>query len=105
MRKRLKKLIVACPLEHSPFQLYRATMFVRFRRAKTRLQASLIQNHWNDGRVRHEHITMLGVVDHPQTIAGRIAFWQRLHERLASLGNRVDAATQAKLLEHSDGDA
>jgi hypothetical protein len=74
-------------------------MFVRFRQAKTRLQASLIQNHWNDGRVRHEHITMLGVVDHPQTIPGRIAFWQRLHERLASLGNRVDAATQAKLLE------
>ena len=74
-------------------------MFVRFRRAKTRMQASLIQNHWNDGRVRHEHITMLGVVDHPQTIPGRIAFWRRVHERLASLGNRVDAATQAKLLE------
>ena len=78
---------------------YRATtMFVRFRQTKTRLQASLIQTRRVDGRVRHEHVAMLGTVDAPPSVAGRIVFWQGLHERLARLGNRVDAATQAKLL-------
>jgi hypothetical protein len=28
----------------------------------------------------------------------RLAFWQRLHQRLAQLANRVDAATQARVL-------
>ena len=41
---------------------------------------------------------MLGTVDMPSSVAERIAFWQCLHERLARLGNRVDAAAQAKLL-------
>jgi hypothetical protein len=40
---------------------------------------------------------MLGTVDWPQSVAGRIAFWQHLHERMAKLGNRLDAATQARL--------
>jgi hypothetical protein len=40
---------------------------------------------------------MLGTVDAPSSIAERIVFWQRLHERLASLSNGIDAATQAKL--------
>jgi hypothetical protein len=41
---------------------------------------------------------MLGTVDAPPSVAGRLAFWQSLHERMARLGNRLDAATQAKLL-------
>lgn len=72
-------------------------MFVRFRQTKTRLQASLIQSHRIDGKVRHEHVAMLGTVDAPPSVAERLVFWQRLHERMAKLGNRIDAATQAKL--------
>jgi hypothetical protein len=72
-------------------------MFVRFRQTKTRLQASLIRSHRVDGKVRHEHVAMLGTVDAPPSVAERLVFWQRLHERMARLGNRIDAATQAKL--------
>ena len=72
-------------------------MFVRFRQTKTRLQASLIAGRRVDGKVRHEHVAMLGTVDAPPSIAGRLAFWQSLHERMALLGNRIDSATQAKL--------
>jgi hypothetical protein len=72
-------------------------MFVRFRQTQTRLQVSLIRTHRVDGKVRHEHVAMLGTVDAPPSVAERLAFWQRLHERMAKLDNRVDAATQAKL--------
>jgi hypothetical protein len=48
--------------------------------------------------VRHEHIASLGSVEVPQSVADRIAFWQRLHERLGKLANRVDAETQGKVL-------
>jgi hypothetical protein len=73
-------------------------MFVRFRQTKTRLQASLIQSYRVGGKVRHEHVAMLGTVDATPSVAGRIVFWRSLHERLAKLGNRVDAAMQVKLL-------
>jgi hypothetical protein len=42
---------------------------------------------------------MLGIVDAPPTVAGRIAFWQHLNERMSKLGNRIDAATRLKLLD------
>ena len=74
------------------------TMFVRFRQTKTRLQASLIETRRIDGKVRHEHIASLGSVDEPPSVDGRIAFWQRLHERLGKLSNRLDAAAQAKVM-------
>ena len=73
-------------------------MFVRFRQTKTRLQASLVQTRWADGKVRHEHIALLGTVAASLPVAERLVFWQHLHERMAKLGNRIDAATQAKLL-------
>ena len=72
-------------------------MFIRFRQTQTRLQVSLIRTHRVDGTVRHEHVAMLGTVDAPPSAAERLVFWQRLHERMAKLGNRIDAATQAKL--------
>ena len=58
-------------------------------RPLNRLQLSLIETRRCDGKVRHEHIASLG-----SSVAERIAFWTRLHERLAKLANRVDAATQ-----------
>jgi hypothetical protein len=34
----------------------------------------------------------------PATIADRVAFWRRLHERLAKLSNRIGADEQGKIL-------
>jgi hypothetical protein len=48
--------------------------------------------------VRQEHVASLGSIKTPLTVTDRIAFWARLHERLARLGNRVDGAAQGKVL-------
>lgn len=73
-------------------------MFVRFRAARRRLQASLTETRRVAGAVRHEHIASLGSISTAQSVADRIAFWQELHQRLARLANRLDAAAQAKVL-------
>jgi hypothetical protein len=46
----------------------------------------------------HEHIASLGSIAMSPSIADRIAFWGRLHQRLAKLSNRVDANTHGKVL-------
>jgi hypothetical protein len=73
-------------------------MFVRFRAAGRRLQASLIETRRIAGKVRHEHIASLGAITAEPSIADRVAFWQGLHQRLERLANRLDASAQAKLL-------
>ena len=73
-------------------------MFVRFRRNKSRVQVSLVETRRIDGKVRHEHVASFGSVEWPPSAEARIAFWQRLHERFATLSNRIDATTQAQLL-------
>jgi hypothetical protein len=73
-------------------------MFVRFRQSRLRLQVSLLETRRIDGKVRNEHVANLGSVEMPATVACRLAFWARLHERLAKLSNRADAATQGKIL-------
>jgi hypothetical protein len=73
-------------------------MFVRFRQSKLRLQLSLVETRRSNGKVRHEHVAGLGAVPIPPSVADRIAFWTRLHERLARLANRLDAEAQAKVL-------
>lgn len=72
-------------------------MFIRFRHNKTRLQVSLLEVTRLGGKVRNEHIASFGSIEAPQTVDARVAFWQRLHDRFAKLGNRLDAAAQAKL--------
>jgi hypothetical protein len=67
-------------------------------RPETRLQVSLVETRRVDGRVRHEHVASFGSVEVPPSVEDRIAFWQRLHERLAKLSNRLDATAQAKVL-------
>jgi hypothetical protein len=47
--------------------------------------------------VRNEHVASFGSVEVPQTVEARLVFWQRLHDRLAKLANRVDATAQAKI--------
>jgi hypothetical protein len=73
-------------------------MFVRFRKTRYRLQLSLVETRRDGGKVHHEHIASLGSIETPLSVAARIEFWRRLHDRLAKLGNRVDPAAQAKLL-------
>jgi hypothetical protein len=73
-------------------------MFVRFRQNNSHLQVSLVETSRIDGKVRHEHIASLGSVEWPPSVEARIAYWQRLHERLAKLSNRVDTTAQAKIL-------
>ena len=72
-----------------------ATTF-RYRQTESRMQVSLIGTRRVDGKVRHEHIASFGSVEDPPSVEDRMAFWQRLHERLAKQPPRW--AAQAKLL-------
>ena len=73
-------------------------MFVRFRQAGHKLQTSLIETRRVDGKVRHEHIASLGSIILPPSVADRITFWQRLHDRLVKLANRIDPEMHGKVL-------
>jgi hypothetical protein len=72
-------------------------MFVRFRQTRYRLQLSIVETHRVDGRVWHEHIASLGSIEMPPSVADRVAFWQRVSDRLAKLSNRIDPMMQGKL--------
>lgn len=73
-------------------------MFARFRKTKTTLQVSVLRSHRNDEVVRHQFIGMIGTIALAPTFTDRVAFWQRAHQRLAQLGDRIDPETQAKLI-------
>jgi hypothetical protein len=74
-------------------------MFVRFRPSLRRLQLSLVETRREGGKVRHEHVASLGAIPTPLTVAGRVEFWQRLHQRLGRLLNRLDGEMQTKILD------
>jgi hypothetical protein len=78
-------------------------MFVRFRERLTRLQVSVVETRRVEGKVRHEHVASLGSIEMPLSVADRIEFWRRLHERLMRLSNRIDGATQIKVLDAIHG--
>src|SRR5215510_1726404 len=65
--------------------IFRATtiMFARFRRTRHRLQVSLVETRRVGGKVRHEHVAGLGSIETPPSVDARLAFWVRLHQRLA----------------------
>jgi hypothetical protein len=73
------------------------TMFARFRPSPYRLQVSIVETRRVGGKVRHEHIASLGSIETPLSVANWVAFWQRVHERLAKLSNWIDPATQGKI--------
>lgn len=73
-------------------------MYVRFRRQGNRLQASLAQSRRAAGKVHGEHIGALGSVDAEVSLRSRVAFWAKIHDRLAALGNRIGADGHAKIL-------
>jgi hypothetical protein len=74
-------------------------MFVRFRQSANRLQLSLVESCRVGVKVRHEHVASLGAIGMSPSVADRVAFWGRLHERLAKLSNRVDPKAQTKIFE------
>ncbi len=51
-----------------------------------------------DGKIRNEHIASLGSVDADVSLRERIAFWAKLPDRLARLGNRVGPEEHGKIL-------
>ena len=73
-------------------------MFVRFRSSLRRLDLSLVEATRRDGKPRQDHVASLGSIGQPPTVGERIAFWAKLHERLAKLANRIDAETHARIL-------
>ena len=70
-------------------------MFVRFRQTKKRLQVSVLHSARDDERVRSEHLAMLGTIDLAQSERDR--FWRRVRERLAGLGDRIDAENSGEV--------
>jgi hypothetical protein len=73
-------------------------MYVRFRATARRLQVSLAETARIAGRVHYNHIASLGSIPNGRSLADRIAFWSKLHQRLATLGNRVDSTMQGAVL-------
>jgi hypothetical protein len=72
-------------------------MFVRFRLQGNRLQASLVQSRRAARKVQAEHIGALGSVDADVSVRSRLAFWAKLPQRLAALGNRLGADDEPKI--------
>ena len=60
-------------------------MFIRFRSDGARLYVSLVRTRRVEGKVRQEYLASLGSITVSPSVADRIAFWARLHERLAKL--------------------
>jgi hypothetical protein len=74
-------------------------MFVRFRQSSSRrLDLSLVEARRSNGKVKQEHVASLGSIFLPPSVADRIAFWARLHERLARLSNRIGGDMHGKIL-------
>jgi hypothetical protein len=72
-------------------------MFVRFRQKGRRLQPSLMQTRRVSGKICNEHIASLGSVGADVSVRERLAFWAKLPERLARLGNRVHPNEHGKI--------
>jgi len=69
-------------------------MLVHFRETPYGLAMSLVESRRENGKVRHEHLASLGSIETPLSVAARIGFWRRLHERLHQLSNRLEDARQ-----------
>jgi hypothetical protein len=72
-------------------------MFVHFRLQGNRLQASLVQSRRAAAKVHTEHIGALGSVDAGVSVRSRLAFWAKLPQRFAALGNRLASDEHPKI--------
>jgi hypothetical protein len=73
-------------------------MYVRFRLQGNRLQASLVQGRRAGGKVHAEHVGALGSVDAEVSVRSRVAFWAKIDDRLAALGNRIGTDEHENIL-------
>ena len=73
-------------------------IFARVRQTLHKLQVSIVDTRRVGGRVQHEHVAGLGSIETPPSVADRVAFWRRVHDRLPKLSNRIDATTQGRLM-------
>jgi hypothetical protein len=64
-------------------------MFVRFRKQRDRLQASLVETQRVAGKIVAIHLGGLGSVDVGLTVTERLAFWDKLPKRLDRIGDRI----------------
>jgi hypothetical protein len=69
-------------------------MFARFRHVRDRLNVSIVEAARAGARVRQSHIASLGSVPLAPSPADRVRFWTKVHQRLATLSNRVDDKTR-----------
>ena len=53
----------------------------------TRLHVTLVRSRYVEGKKHQQHVAHLGSVELPMTVEGRLAFWERTHQRFIE---RVD---------------
>jgi hypothetical protein len=73
-------------------------VFIRFRNRGRQLRLTIVESHREGSKTRSHVVATLPSIPDPWDTPDRLTFWRRLHERFATLGNRVDAATAAKLI-------
>jgi hypothetical protein len=73
-------------------------MFARFRQVRDRLAVSIVAPARDGAKVRQGHVASLGSVPLPPSPVDRVVFWTRVHQRLATLGNRMDDKARAAIL-------
>jgi len=73
-------------------------MFARFRQVRDRLKVSIVETARTDAGVRQSHVASLGSVPLSPSPADRVRFWVRVHQRLATLSNRLDDKTRSAIM-------
>lgn len=73
-------------------------MFARFRQVRGRLSVSIVEATRAGTKIRQSHIASLGSVSLEASAADRCQFWIRLHQRLATLSNRLDAEAREAIM-------
>jgi hypothetical protein len=73
-------------------------MFARFRQVRDRLNVSIVEAARAGAKVRQSHVASLGSVPLPPSPADRVRFWIKVHQRLATLSNRLDDKTRGAIL-------
>ena len=73
-------------------------MFARFRQVRDRLNVSIVEAARAGTMLRQSHIASLGSVPVQPSPADRCQFWTKLHQRLATLSNRLDDETRWTIL-------
>ena len=78
------------------------SIFVRFRKLDGRLRISVAETRRVGGKIQQRHIIGLGSIALPRTktvpIEARVGFWRGLEDILDTVGDRIDRATRAKIL-------